>query len=469
MLRLICLFATALYLAGSTPDRVSRVEAGLRPGIQIAGEPGTRWTIQERMAHHKVPAVSIAVIHDGKLEWAKAYGVIDTETDQPANAETLFQAASISKPVSALAALRLVAQGKLDLDSGVNSTLTSWSIPEHSFSKPVTLRGLLSHTAGTTVHGFPGYEAGADLPTAVQVVNGEEPANTKKVIVDLEPGSKWRYSGGGYTVMQILMTDVTGKPYAALLREYVLGPLKMNRSTFEQPLPERLADNAAHAHRRDGEPIAGRWHAYPEQAAAGLWTTPSDLAKVLIAVQKAHGGETKLLPASLTREMLTAVQGSYGLGWSLAGKDESLAFSHGGSNAGFRCMAWAYAAKGQGAVIMTNGDSGGALAAEVLRSISAEYGWPDHKVETRTTVSMSAEQLSAFTGAYTTSGGDVTVTVSGKGIRIQTPGPTAEFLPESETKFFPITDGVPSVVFEKNADGKVTGFKAGNMSATRKE
>ena len=243
----------------------------------------------------------------------------------------------------------------------------------------------------------------------------------------------------------------------------------MKRSTFEQPLPERFAANTARAHGNDGKPIAGRWHNYPEQAAAGLWTTPSDLATILMAVQRADNGETKLLPTSLTREMLTAGQGNYGLGWSLSGKNEDLAFSHGGSNAGFRCTAWAYAKKGQGAVVMTNGDGGASLASEILRGIAAEYNWPDHKVQTRTPLSMSAEQLSAFAGTYRITGGEVTVTVNGKGIRVRTPGPTAEFLPESPTKFFPMSDGAPSLTFNRDPDGKVTGFKAGNMTATRKD
>lgn len=469
MLRTFCFLAITLCLAGADSDKISRVERGLRSGIQIAGEPSHRWTIQERMSFHKVPSVSIAVIQGGKLEWAKAYGVIDATTSQPANSETIFQAASISKPVSALAALRLVAQGKLSLDSDVNEALLSWKIPAHALAKPVTLRGLLSHAAGTTVHGFPGYKSDAAVPSAVQVVNGEKPANTAKVVVDIEPGSKWRYSGGGYTIMQILMSDVSKKPYAVLLSESVLDPLKMARSTFEQPVPERLASNAARAHDRDGKPLAGRWHTYPEQAAAGLWTTPSDLVKVLLAVQQAHGGETALLPAGLTHEMLTPVQGNYGLGWSLAGKNEERSFSHGGSNAGYRCIAWAYITKGQGAVVMTNGDNGGALGSEILRSIGAEYNWPDHKVETRTPVSLSGQQLSAFAGVYSSTGGDVTITVNGKGIKVQTPGPTAEFLPESETKFFPTSEGAPPLVFERNSDGTVTGFKAGNMTAKRKE
>lgn len=467
MPRLLWFLALALASSASAADRIARVEAGLRPGIQIAGEPEKRWTIQERMAHYKVPAVSIAVINNGKLEWAKAYGVIDATTNQPANAETLFQAASISKPVSALAALRLVAQGKLDLDEDVNARLSSWRVPPHSFARPVTLRGLLSHTAGTTVHGFPGYQADATRATAVQVLNGKQPANTAKVVVDVEPGSKWRYSGGGYTIVQVLLTDVSGKPFATLLRELVLGPLKMNRSTFEQPLPEPWAANAARAHGREGKPITGRWHTYPEQAAAGLWTTPSDLVKVLLAVQSAHAGDTKLLPVAVTRQMLTAGQGNYGLGWGVEGKDKNLSFGHGGSNAGFRCQARAYTVKGQGAVVMTNGDNGGSLVTEVLRSIAAEYGWSDYQVDTRTPLSMSAAQLSAFAGTYTAPDARIEVTVTGKGLRVRTPGPSFEYLPESESRFFPITEGSPSLVFERNSEGKVTGFQAGNIKATR--
>ena len=469
MARLLCFLVAALCLAADPLERISNVEAGLRPGIQVAGEPEKHWTIEERLAHHKTPAVSIAVIDNGKLDWAKAYGVIEASSQLPADEETMFQAASISKPVSALAALRLVADGKLDLDADVNRALTSWKVPAYSFPRSVALVGLLSHSAGTTVHGFPGYEGNAAIPSAVQVLNGEPPANTQRVIVDIEPGSRWRYSGGGYTILQVLMSDVTGKPFASLLRDSVLGPLKMKRSTFEQPLPERLAANAARAHGRDGKPIPGRWHTYPEQAAAGLWTTPSDLAKVLLAVQQAYAGETRFLPASLTMQMLTIGQGSFGLGWGLANKDGNLTFSHGGANAGFRCIARAYAAKGQGAVIMTNSDNGAALADEILRSIAAEYGWPDYKTEVRTPITMSSEQLAAFAGNYTTQGGSVIVAVSGKGIKVQVSGENAEFLPESDTAFFPITPGPRLLVFQKDAGGKITGFRAGGMTATRKE
>ena len=469
MRRLLLLLSTALCLYSQNPDRISRIENGLRPAIQVAGEPEVRWTIQQRMAHHKTPAVSIAVINNGKLEWAKAYGSIEAGGSQAANTETMFQAASISKPISALAALRMVAAGKLNLDEDVNSRLTSWKVPPHSFGKTVTLRGLLSHTAGTTVHGFPGYAATAEVATAVQVLNADKPANTAKVVVDIEPGVRMRYSGGGFTIMQVLMSDAAGKPFSAILRELVLEPLNMSRSTFEQPLPERFAVNAARAHRRDGKPIAGRWHTYPEQAAAGLWTTPTDLAKAMMAVQRAHAGETKLLPSAITRQMLTAVKADYGLGWGLGGSGKELSFGHGGSNAGYRCYAWAYAEKGQGAVIMTNSDSGDALRLEIFRGIAAEYGWPEQKAKILTPVTMSADRLGAYAGTYETSRSPMSISVSGKGLRVAFGPQTFDFLPESETTFVPITDGAPNIIFDRNADGKVTGLKAGNVTATRKE
>jgi CubicO group peptidase (beta-lactamase class C family) len=468
MLKVLVLLATATAVWAQNPAAIARIESGLRPGMQIAGETPPRWTIRERLAHHKVAAVSVAVINNGKVEWARAYGVTDATTGVPADTDTLFQAASISKPVSAIAALRMVAAGKLSLDEDVNAKLSSWKVPPHSFGKPVTLRGLLSHTAGTTVHGFPGYAASAPMATAVQVLTGEKPGNTAKVIVDIEPGSTFRYSGGGYTVMQLLLSDVARKPFEVLLRESVLEPFEMTRSTFEEPLPQSLHGNAARAHTRDGKPIPGNWHSYPEQAAAGLWTTPTDLAKLMLAVQRAQAGETKLLPAGLTREMLTPVRGNYGLGWGLRGEGDNLSFSHGGSNAGFRCFAFAYAAKGQGAVVMTNSDTGDALASEILRSIAAEYGWLDYKVETRTPVSLRAEQLSAYAGEYEAPMGTLSISVSGKGIRLAIGGRSIEFLPESDTRFFPVTEGAPPLVFTKNAEGAITGFVGGNQKATRK-
>jgi len=214
------------------------------------------------------------------------------------------------------------------------------------------------------------------VPSLVEILDGKKPANTDPIRVDVVPGTLWRYSGGGYEVMQQLVMDVTGKPFPRLAREIVLGPLGMSHSTYQQPLPSRFKGNAASGHRANGATIPGKWHTYPEMAAAGLWTTPSDLLRVVGELQT--GGH--VLKPDTQRQMLTKVLGDYGLGLGLAETHGQKSFSHGGANAGFQCMMFAYLEGGRGAVVMTNGDQGGALAAEILRSIAAEYGWPDYQV-----------------------------------------------------------------------------------------
>lgn len=371
-------FVVSLCAADLDP-KVQRVAQGLRPAKATPGQPVPKWTIAERLQFYKVPGVSVAVIVDGKVEWARGFGITSAEGGKQVDAETLFQAASISKHVAALVALHLVDEGKLSLDEDVNRRLRAWKVPESEFTKTekVTLRRLLNHSAGLTVHGFPGYAAGASLPSLVEVLDGRKPANTAPVRVDTTPGTLWRYSGGGYEVMQQLVEDVAGKPFPQLAHEIVLGPLGMRHSTFEQPLPKRLEANAASGHTPDGAAIPGKYHTYPEMTAAGLWTTPSDLALVVHELQT--GGH--VLKPETQRQMLTKVLGDYGLGLGLTETNGQKAFSHGGSNAGFQCMLFAYREDGRGAVVMTNGDRGGALANEILRSIAAEYGWVDYKVE----------------------------------------------------------------------------------------
>ena len=279
-------------VAQSRPDssRISRVVHGLRGNVQVASRPLRTWSLTDRMAQFKVPAVSIAVIANGRIAWARGFGVKETGTNDSVTAETLFQAASISKPVTATATMRLVAAGKLDLDTDVNQYLKSWRVPANRFTETekVTLRRLLGHTGGLTVHGFPGYAATAPVPTLVQILNGEKPANTAAVRVDTTPGVLWRYAGGGTTVQQLLLTDQTGEPFPALMNRLVLAPIGMTRSTFEQPIPGSHRAGAARAHRGSGQMIPGRWHTYPEMAAAGLWTLQDDNLLHAVFLSQTH-------------------------------------------------------------------------------------------------------------------------------------------------------------------------------------
>ena len=250
-------------------------------------------SVADRMKHYHVPGVSVAFLDHGQIAWTRTYGFADVAAKTPVTPETLFQAASISKPVSALAMLRLVQEGKLNLDEDVNVKLQAWKVPDNEFAKEqkVTLRRIASHSAGLAVHGFPGYASDEAVPTIIQILNGEIPANTAPIRVDTVPGTLWRYSGGGYVVMQLLLTEVTGKLFPQILHDLVLQPAGMTHNTYEQPLPNSLAAFAATPYSSNGEPVKAGPHTYPEMAPAGLWTTPSDLARMAIEVQNEICGQ----------------------------------------------------------------------------------------------------------------------------------------------------------------------------------
>jgi CubicO group peptidase (beta-lactamase class C family) len=387
-LSLALVFATNTPVRGARadtpPPRLERVTRQLASAVMVRGTPLPDYSLDERMRFYGVPAVSLVIINDGRVESARAYGVTDAETRAPADTTTLFQAGSISKPVAAIAALRLAERGRLDLDADVNRLLTSWKLPASPYTRleKVTARRILTHTAGLTVWGFPGYAPGMPVPSLVEILDGRPPANTPPIRNDTVPGQRWLYSGGGYTVLQKLLIDVTGQPFPALARALVLSPLGMARSTYENPLPPGPLEGAAAGHDARGAPIAGKRHTYPEMAAAGLWTTPGDLARFAIAVRDAARGAAsplspQLATALLTPDTLLTIGGNHwGLGLTIDGHGETERFGHSGADAGFISQMVAFRESGQGAVIMTNGQRGGALIQELLRAIALEYEWP---------------------------------------------------------------------------------------------
>ncbi|MBX9600845.1 MAG: beta-lactamase family protein [Bryobacteraceae bacterium] len=343
-----------------------------------AAGPLDKFDIPAKMKQYKVPGVSVAIADGGRIVWSQGFGEREAGSGKPVTVDTLFQAASISKPVAATGMLRLVEKKKLDLDEDVNRKLKSWRLPDNEFTthQKVTLRRIASHGAGLTVHGFPGYEAGVPLPTLADILDGRKPpANTAAVRVDMAPGSQWRYSGGGTTLMQLLIQDVTGKSFPDFMRDMVLKPAQMKQSSYQQPLPGNRGSFAASGHDREGKPVKGKWHVYPEMAAAGLWTTPADLCRWALEIQRAYDGKSKkLLSQAIARQMLTRQTGDFGLGPGLQGSGDALRFGHGGSNAGFRSQLVANL-KGQAVAVMTNGDLGGKLAGEIVDLVIAEYKW----------------------------------------------------------------------------------------------
>jgi CubicO group peptidase (beta-lactamase class C family) len=339
--------------------------------------------VPELLAQFSVPAVSVAVIRDFRIEWARAWGVKDVRTGEAATVDTLFQAASISKPVAAMASLRAIQDGRFALDQDINTILKSWKLPARraSSGEIVTPRMLMSHTSGTDDgFGFPGYVPDAPRPSIVQILDGEPPSNRGAVRLGRPPLTGFKYSGGAVTIQELALTDVLGKPFPVLMREMVLGPIGMADSTYEQPLPANRHAQAAHAHNQTGQPGNAPWRVHPEHAAAGLWTTPTDLAKFAIEVQQALAGRsTKVLSRSMAQEMVTPVGvGPFAVGFTIAKVGEGWYFSHGGSNVGFRCDLIAHRSKGYGAVIMTNGDNGGRLIAALRDKISLASAWDMH-------------------------------------------------------------------------------------------
>jgi CubicO group peptidase (beta-lactamase class C family) len=348
--------------------------------VEIGGSVSDAALMQQLLKQYKVPGVSIAVIKDYKVALAVAYGVADVEAGTPVTTRTMFQAASVSKPVAAMVSLKAVQEGRFKLDQDINTILKSWKLPAGDFtsSGPVTPRMLMSHTSGMgDGFGFPGYAPGAPLPTLQQILDGVSPSNTRPVRLERPPMTGMKYSGGGVVLQQLALMDAVGKPFAQIAREWVINPLQMTDSTFDQPLPVARQAQAARAHNQEGARFTDPWRVHPEQAAAGLWTTPTDLAKFAIELQMAVSGRpSKVLSQAIAREMVTPVGiGSYAVGFGLAKEGEGWYFEHSGSNYGFRSQLLGHVSKGYGSVIMTNGNGGDALISRLAQMIQKEYKW----------------------------------------------------------------------------------------------
>jgi CubicO group peptidase (beta-lactamase class C family) len=376
----LSLIPSAVAQAASQPDaaRIQRVESGIPPIPLSAAEPPLQLNLEKLMELYKCPGLSVAVVDNFKIVWAKGYGVTESGGNIPVTIHTIFQAGSISKPVAATGTLSLVEHGKLSLDENVNLKLKSWQVPDNEFTKDekVTLRRLLSHSAGLTVHGFPGYEVGKPIPTLVQIFNGEPPANTAPIRVDFVPGTKFRYSGGGVTIEQQLVMDVTGKPFPQFMRETVLDKIGMSDSGYDQPLSPARAAMAATGAYGDGMSVTGKWHVYPEMAAAGLWTTATDLAKFGIETALSKQGKANhVLSEATTREMLKPQIDQVGLGFFLGQYKNPQEFGHDGDDEGFQAILIMFADSGKGVAIMGNSANAISVGNQLVQSIAKEYGW----------------------------------------------------------------------------------------------
>lgn len=447
-------------------ERIVRIENGLQPNLQIQGDSIPNYNIEERLQELGIPGVSIAVINNGEIEWAKGYGIADSAENREVTPETMFLAGSISKPVAALRAHQLAEKGVINLDSNVNNYLSSWKVPENEFTvnEKVTTRRILNHTAGLTVWGFPGYDKGDTIPSVIEVLDGK--GNTDSVRVYKEPGESWMYSGGGYTIMQLMITDLEQESFPEIMQTNVLNPLGMENCTFENPLPEKFHSIAATGYRANGNEVEGKWPIYPEMAAAGLWTTPSQLIlwakEIQQILQKQEDG---LLKKETVKAMLTPGMNDHGLG---PGVTEHT-FGHGGADEGFRARLMAWKETPVAVVVMVNSDNG-SIMQEIMLSIAKEYNLAGIEPKTRIVREQSADQLQLFAGKYNLPEmGDANIIVKNNGLEL-----SANFLdepifllPETDSTFFDKTDGE---YFNFLLDGElITGFKVQQFEAVKIE
>jgi CubicO group peptidase (beta-lactamase class C family) len=421
------------------------------------------------MRAHHVASLSIAVVERGRIVWARAYGFVDVAGQTPATTQTAYQAGSISKPVAASAAMRLVERGRLTLDGDLNSQLKSWRIPDSPYTaaQPVTLRELLTHTGGVTVSSFLGYAAGAPTPDVIQVLEGKPPANTPAVVVDQTPGMTWRYSGGGFTIVQLLMMDVTGRSFPDLMRETVLAPLGMNRSTYEEPLPESWRAAASTGYLANGDPVPGRFRTYPEMAAAGLWTTPSDLAKWAIALERAYNGEpSPLMSRASARAMLTPGLGRWGLGIQVRSAGQDLWFLHDGDDLGFKATLVGWPSGERAIIVMASGDDSYAVVAPLAHAVARHYGWKGLVPDVVAAAPISAAQRQEVVGAY--GHGAFVISLDGETLTAKFLGRTAELLPQGSDRFLAIAGGTAiDVTLARSPDRTIKSLTAGGFMLNR--
>lgn len=438
------------------------VEHNLRYQTLIKGAPENGMSLQEQMAQLHVPGISIAAIHHGQIEWTDGHGVVRLNGPH-VTADTLFNAASMSKPLTAIAVMKLVQDGRIDLDADANSYLKSWKIPDNQYTKEhrVTVRELLNHTSGIGTHNGEVADPDKAIPTMLQMLNGESPATAGPVRVEAVPGTRYAYANGGYLILQLLVTEVTGKPFAQYMQEALLRPLGMTHSTFEAPLSPAHAALAATGYWEDGATgITPAHFVKPNLGAGGLWTTAPDYARLVIELQKEYAGRSHLILKQTTvRMMMTPGPGPsekvrWGLGVRVGGLSSNPYFEHGGSGV-FQSDMVGYPS-GDGIVVLTNGGGGGALCDEIVRSAAYVYAWPDFQPQEHTMAKVSPAHYDNLIGTYDF----IKVTRDGDDLMAEIPLGTRKqkLYPESETQYF-LRDAPTTILFDLNAQGKATGLE----------
>ncbi|MEE4177975.1 MAG: serine hydrolase domain-containing protein [Bacteroides sp.] len=428
---------------------------GLRPAVYTS-ERQVTYDLEERMEYWNVPAVSLVVVDGMQIVYSGAFGVKRMGDTTRINENTLFQAASVSKPVAAVGAMTLVHQNELDLDTDINQLLQGWQLPHEAFEQKITLRNILSHSAGLNVGGFAGYPSEESLPGLLEIIEGRPPANSHAVRVVAEPGTKFMYSGGGYQIMQKIMEDVTKKPFPKIMEENVFNPLNMTNSHYA-PLDSAEKINAAYGHFTE-EHIPNYGPIHVESAAGGLWTTPTDLGNLLIDLMKAYTHqESKILDPETLHLIMKPVFWEYGFGFKVVGEGQNFRFSHGGATTGWHAHFLAFPERGQAVVVMTNGTNGWVLWPEIERSVANILGWPILEPKYIETIELTEDEIKGYTGEYIMNGLNIQITSDSLGLNFEGAGLKWYLIP-SKKDTLEIVDMEGQVFFRRDENLAVTGM-----------
>ncbi len=418
------------------------------------------------MARFQVPALSAAVVRDMEISWSQAWGVLEEGKDVQATPTSLFQTASISKFVTAVGALHVVREGQISLDEDIATYLGDWHLPRGEYAGEVTLRQLLSHSAGVSTPGFDGYGVEDELPSLIQILEGGDLVNSPPVRVVEQPGERFRYSGGGYLLVQKVMEEVTGEPFEEIMQKRVFSPLEMADSVYA-PLDPSLHLRAASGH-SNAKPIPGKGPIHVETAAGGLWSTPSDLLKLTVEIMKAYRGEDGMvLGPEVAREMLEPGFWEFGLGVRVLGEGLNLRFNHGGATRGWHGQVIAYPERGEGVAVLTNGANGYVVWPEVERGLACSLGWPGWEPEVVDPLPLREKDRGSFPGTYQGPGVELELAwepaehgAYGAVMRIEYEfeGLTMTAVP-AENDLFELLEFEGQVSFDRNADGDVEGLE----------
>ncbi len=455
VLIVLLIFSCSCKESKISTDIEADILNGLRPAVYLPNEEVT-YNIEDRMRHWDVPAVSLVVIDNMKISYSGAFGLKKKGDTVPVNSNTLFQAASVSKPVAAVGAMTLSYKDELNIDIDINQLSTGWQLPYEDYEGPITIRQILSHSAGLSVGGFQGYFTEENLPTVYQIIEGKSPANSPAVRIIAAPATRFIYSGGGYQIMQKIMEDVVGKDFPTIMYENVFHPLDMT-SSYYAPLDSTRIENAAYGH-TDNDYIPHHAPIHVESAAGGLWTTPSDLGLLLIELMKAYNNKESIILDSLTlSSMMQAVFWDYGLGFKVMGEGKDFRFSHGGATIGWHSHFMAFPERGQAVVIMTNGTNGWVLWSEIVRSVADALNWPNEKPRIIEPKQLQKSQIKEYTGTYEMNGLEVQIKSDSTLFSFEGGGLKWGLIP-SKTDTLEIVEMVGQIFFKRDENNNIKGL-----------